>query len=281
MSCLLAKIKKKTVEPYRKITAEQGAFEDIDLTNLNTVLYTPDYKLDDDEWFKLENFDQQPYCMDILKNSFDAKEYNEIEKDQFEEISYLISVQNNSFYFQNITPSSFLRLKTIFCGDLPFGELSKIVENRKQIVIKQIPDAIYDPKSKSLIFKNLSMITGIFSTIGELYKEATQIEVDDFLQESFIKKHASYELKKVSVLNRRLITAAIEAISKLTVKEKEEMFDYVNDYCSQQIVFNPKGKSFEINNDNDLKYLLYGIHQRFYTTPFGKEKMLANSTKPL
>lgn len=50
------------------------------------------------------------------------------------------------------------------------------------------------------------------------------------------------------------------------------MFDYVNDYCSQQITFDHKGKNFEINNDNDLKFLLYGIEQRFYTRPFGKEK---------
>ena len=77
MSCLLAKIKKKTVEPYRKITSEQGAFEDIDLTTMNTVLYIAGYKLEEDEWFKIENFDEQPYCMDILKQSFDPKEYNE------------------------------------------------------------------------------------------------------------------------------------------------------------------------------------------------------------
>lgn len=80
------------------------------------------------------------------------------------------------------------KIKDNFCGDIPFGELSTIVDTRKQIVIKQTPDAIYDPKTKSLIFKNLSMITGIFSSIGDLYKEATQEEVDNFLKESFIKK---------------------------------------------------------------------------------------------
>ena len=30
-----------------------------------------------------------------------------------------------------------------------------------------------------------------------------------------------------------------------------------------------------------LVYLLYGIEQRFYTTPFGKEKRLANSVQPI
>jgi len=125
MGCLLAKIKRKRSVPYRKITSGQNVFEEVDFSNITNVLYTPDYKLDDDEWFKIESFDQMPYCLDILKNSFDSKEYNDIEKKEFDDISYLVSVQNNCFYLQNITSSSFLRLKTIAYGDLPLGEVSK------------------------------------------------------------------------------------------------------------------------------------------------------------
>jgi len=281
MSCLLAKIKRKRSVPYRKITSGQNVFEEVDFSNITNVLYTPGYKLDDDEWFKIESFDQSPYCLDILKNSFDSKEYNDIEKKEFDEIAYLVSVQNNCFYLQNITSSSFLRLKTIAYGDLPLGEVSKIVDDNKQIVIKKIPDAIYQPSSKSLLFRDLSMITGIFNSIGDLYKEATKTEVDSFLKQSFIKLDNDYKSEKVSVLNRKLINVAMTAVSKLSVKEREKMFDYVNDYCSSQIVYDAKKRHFEVNNDSDLKHLLYGIHQRFYTTPFGKEKMLANSVKPM
>ena len=281
MGCLLAKIKRKRTVPYRKITSGQNVFDEVDLSKINNILFTPGYKLDDDEWFKIENFDQTSYCLDILKNSFDAKEYNDIEKKEFEEISYLVSVQNNCFYLQNITSSSFLRLKTIAYGELPLGEVSKIVDDNKQIFIKKIPDAIYDPNSKSLLFRDLSMITGIFTSIGDLYKEATKVEVDNFLQQSFIKLGSDYKSEKVSVLNRRLINVAMDAVSKLSVTELEEMFDYVNDYCSSQIVFDARNKHFEVNDDSDLKHLLYGIHQRFYTTPFGKEKMLANAVKPI
>lgn len=37
-----------------------------------------------------------------------------------------------------------------------------------------------------------------------------------------------------------------------------------------------KNQKFEISNDDESKQL-YGIEQRFYTTPFGHEKRLANS----
>ena len=48
MSCLLAKIKRKRAEPYKKITSGQNVFEEVDLMNTNSVLYTPEYKIDDE-----------------------------------------------------------------------------------------------------------------------------------------------------------------------------------------------------------------------------------------
>lgn len=35
--------------------------------------------------------------------------------------------------------------------------------------------------------------------------------------------------------------------------------------------------SFKISNEKELKLLLYGIEQRFYTTPDGRERRIANS----
>lgn len=274
MECLLAKIKRKKNEPYRRITSGKAAFEEVDITTINCLLYVPEYKLDDDEWFKIEDFDQTVFCLDILKKSFVDSEYNDIDKKDFVNISYLISVQNDGFYFQNITPSSFIRLKTIV-----FGEVSKIVDDNKQIFIKKIPDAIYYPNSKTLFFKNLSFITGIFKNIGKLYKEATQKEVDTFLDLPFIKKGKGYDTKKVTALNRKLITVAMDALHKLTPQEQDTLFVYVNSYSDKDINYCIDSKSFEIKCETGLKTLLYGIHERFYTTPIGDERRVANSVK--
>ena len=49
-------------------------------------------------------------------------------------------------------------------------------------------------------------------------------------------------------------------------------------FCGEQkLRFDKENQKFEISNDDELKLLLYGIEQRFYTTPFGYEKRLANS----
>jgi hypothetical protein len=42
-------------------------------------------------------------------------------------------------------------------------------------------------------------------------------------------------------------------------------------------VFDENDESFSISNEEDLKKLLYGIEQRYYTTKVGNEKRLANS----
>jgi hypothetical protein len=59
------------------------------------------------------------------------------------------------------------------------------------------------------------------------------------------------------------------------------LLDYIEDYCKQKLNFDQPNQKFEISTDDELKLLLYGIEQRFYTTPFGQEKRLANSVQAL
>ena len=50
-------------------------------------------------------------------------------------------------------------------------------------------------------------------------------------------------------------------------------------YCKDKLVFNSTNIQFDISKDDELIYLLYGMHQRFYTAPFGCQKRLANSVQ--
>ena len=70
----------------------------------------------------------------------------------------------------------------------------------------------------------------------------------------------------------------MDTLVKLNKTEKKELFIYTNDYFPG-LKYN--GKSFEINNEEDLKKLLYGIEQRCYTTPITNEKRVANSVYKL
>ena len=56
--------------------------------------------------------------------------------------------------------------------------------------------------------------------------------------------------------------------------EKKEIYHYIAEYCPG--ISNGKNR-FHVKTNDDLTLVLYGIEQRFYTTPVGDEKRIANS----
>jgi len=140
-----------------------------------------------------------------------------------------------------------------------------------------LPDAVYFKGSDTLVFRNLATISSIFKGIDELYKEATKEEVEQFLDESFIELSNDYGVEKVSTPNRKRIGLAMKTLESMSADDKTNMLEYIDGYCEQKPKFDQQNQKFEISTDEDLKLLVYGIEQRFYTTPFGKEKRCANS----
>ncbi len=255
------------------MVSDQSLF-DIAAINLDACIpYNPDHNLDEDAWFKIEGFSHKGFCLDLLKQDFDSKDYNDLTKDNFSKIAFLFAVQGDDFYFQKITPSLFVKRKT-----LVFGEIAKLEQNQTRLVINSLPDAVYFKAADTLIFRNLATISSIFTGIDELYKEATNEEVEQFLDEPFIELSDDYSLDKVSKPNRKRIGLAMATLEAMSADDKANMLDYIDGYCGEQMLkLDREKQKFEISNDDELKILLYGIEQRFYTTPFSHEKRLANS----
>ena len=236
------------------------------------VEYDPSHNLDEDSWFKITNFLSKSFCPDILKYSLDSKDYDNLEKDQFENISYVFSVQERDFYFQKISKGVFVKKKMI-----AFGETVEIEEKTTRIAIKDEPDAIYLTDDDILVFKKLTIISDIFKGIDILFKEATDDEVRKFLGSPFIALSPGYQANSVSKLNRRRITPALEALANMTEAQKQQIVPYINEYYPTILKPDQNNEKFVISNDDELKMLLYGVQERFYTTKFGGEKRVANS----
>ena len=78
----------------------------------------------------------------------------------------------------------------------------------------------------------------------------------------------------VKTPNRKRIALAMETLKHLNKKQKKEIYGYIAEYCPGL----SDGKSkFTVSSNEDLALVLYGIEQRFYTTPVGEEKRIANS----
>ncbi|AUI84668.1 ATP F0F1 synthase synthase [Alteromonas macleodii] len=276
MDHILAHIKTRAKKRTFKLVSEQSLFDTVKVDLNACIPYDPDHNLDEDSWFKIEDFSKQAYCLDLLKKEFDSKDYDDLAKGDFSKTAYLFAVQGDDFYFQKITPSLFVKRKT-----LVFGETAELEKSQTRLVINALPDAVYFKAADTLIFKNLATISSIFKGIDELYKEATKEEVEQFLDESFIELSNNYSVEKVSKPNRKRIGLAMKTLDGMSVDDKTNMLEYIDGYCEQKLKFDQQNQKFEISTDEDLKLLVYGIEQRFYTTPFGKERRIANSVQAI
>ncbi|WP_027848788.1 hypothetical protein [Marinospirillum minutulum] len=276
MDHVLARVKRLIKKPFLKIVSDHTLYENTNVSLAACVPYSPDHNLDEDSWFKIEQFSQQPFCIDLLKGNFDSKDYDDLKKKQFSNIAYILAIQGDNFYFQKVTPSLFIKKKFI-----DFGEAAAIEEGGNRLVINDQPDAIYFKESDTLVFRNLATISSIFKGIDALYREATQQEAETFLQSEFIDLKDNYDASQVSKPNRKRIALAIDSLAKMSDQDKVGILSYIDEYCEQKLKFDEVAKQFEISTDDELKLLLYGIEQRFYTTLFGQEKRLANSVQPM
>ena len=276
MNYLIAEIKKKGKKDktFKVFSTEDEIYplpSDLD----NPKAYDSDYKLEDDEWFHISDFKSTDYCIDILKEDFISTDYNQISRDNLEKLKYLIAHQTHEdtayFFFQKINTSQLLRKSWFKISNTPTLEKESPI-----VIINNIADAIYSIEDDILYFKRLTSISSIFKGISELYREATQEETVNFLNEDFIDLKDGYDANKVNSANRKRIAMATETFNSFTPQEKNEIFDYIKDYCND-IPFDDTSRKFSIKDEEGLKHLLWGIEQRYYTTRVGHEKRVANS----
>lgn len=272
MNFVFAKIKTRTkTENVKKLLSSDDELYGIQGTlSSEAVVYDPRTNLDEDSWFKIDSFNTSPYCIDLLKNEYSTVDFDLLTKGQFTLIDYIFVQQGDYICFQNITKSKLISRKAI----IHIGDNYQLDNNSISITINASPDAIYDKNRNVLYFKKLSSITSIFKGIEQLYREATDSEVQSFLNNKFIHLSNGFDANSVKTPNRHRIAIAVDALGRLKKDEKKQVLSYINDYCPE--LKYQKG-TFEIGSEEELKQLLYGIEQRYYTTIVGGEKRLANS----
>ena len=275
MNHTIAKIRNRgTGSKYRKILTGETLYTLPDNIEPH-IEYSPAHNLDEDCWFGITSFSQKEYCLDILLRAFVSAEFNALlSLDEADKIDFIFSYQDeNAYFFQNVTKSK-LQCRSY----IKLGDDYTFVENSRDISISSIPDAIYIRNTDTLYFKRLSSISGIFDGISELYREATQEETASFLENEFISLQDGFSAEKVKQPNRKRIALAIEKINNFDNDQKTAVFGCIREYYPDLI---DENGAFKVGTDDELKLLLYGIDQRFYTTPDGRERRIANSVIPI
>ncbi|QGQ97569.1 hypothetical protein EHS13_23100 [Paenibacillus psychroresistens] len=269
MNHLVAKTKGSN-SGYYKLISDVEIFtipDDLD----NRVTYEAAYKLEDDEWFAIDDFSTKDFCIEFLTRRFISADYNQIATVNYSKIEYLCSYQTGAYCFQKLSDSQIIRKKYLSLSNTPV-----FIEDEPIVVINNIPDAIYKKNEDVLYFKKLTTISSIFRGIDSLYKEATQVETESFLQNDFIQLENEFDANKVKTANRKRIAMAMDTVNTFSDTDRQSIFGYIKDYC-EDLQYDEESSHFNITSEIDLKKLLFGIEQRYYTTLLGGEKRLANS----
>lgn len=271
MQNICVKLGQRENNKYRKmLSSEEAVFPTFVPEDISTSPYTPGATLQDDDWFCITNAREKEYSIDLLSETYSTADLDSLTRAEFDKIDYLFVLDDKFIFFQSVSKSKLVSQKRI----VHFGEGFTYKTDCAEIVIRDLPDAIYDKTTDSLYFRRLESITGIFRGIDMLYREATQEETDSFLANDFISLKDDYSSSRVKTANRKRIALAAKILSDLDESDRKHIFRYIEDYCPNLRV---SENAFEIGSENQLKMLLYGIEQRFYTTPVGGEKRFANS----
>ena len=260
---------------YRKLlSTDENLYCSPDELIESSCPYTPGATLETGEWFKISEFSENDFSIEITQKDYETVDYDSLQKAEYSQVDYLFAKIDDNLFFQNISKSKLVKKK----GILGFGEGYRYERETAILFINEYPDAIYIPAEDALYFQRLEPIASIFGGISELYREATEHEVEEFLQNDFIDLTDGFESSKVKVANRKRIAMAMDTLSKMHDDDKKQIFAYICDYCPD--IVTPEQK-FKVGSEENLKMVLFGIEQRFYTTLVGGEKRIANSVVPL
>lgn len=266
---------------YYRVLSDVTVFDSIEEPD-NARSYDDEYKLQEREWFVVENFSTKEYCISLLQEDFIPTSYSYMRREDYKKIDFVVSIQNDRYFlFQKITPSYlYSRKSMISWGNLlnP-SEQARLIKEDNILVIKDTPDCIFVKDTDKLYFKNLSAITSIFNGINELYREATDDEVETFLSMDIINLESDFSKDQVKTANRRRIKEAAERYNNFSAEQKSRIPNYISQYCPN--LYDATTNRFRISNEKELTELLNSLNQRYYTTEIDGEKRLANSVTKL
>ena len=97
MDQVLVRVKRLRKNPYKKLLSDTKLYPTLDPTAVSMVDYNPDHNLDEDAWFKIEKFSEQEFYIGELNGDLDTKDYDDLSKGKFKDISSLKFMRKSIF----------------------------------------------------------------------------------------------------------------------------------------------------------------------------------------
>lgn len=268
MGTFIAKLENDDDHWFKMKDHVANVYDNLQLND--SIVYDPNNNMRD-QWFRMENFDQNEAYLPLLDQPFDVAGLKSITRQQYDEITFLAFYENEIYYFQRVTKSAYLSKKWFAWN----GDVISFHNEGSMIYINSLPNCVYDTTSKYLYFMDISKAYAIFSGIRTDYKEATAEDVDTFLSSDIVHSNA-FDTTKVGLANRKRITSILNQYNTYSPQQRSTLKQYIHEKVGDKLNF--EGDKFIISSDKDLRLLLYGIQQRFYVPPLSEETQVATNT---
>lgn len=271
MGTLIAKIKSEA--QWVKICDQI----DIDVLNLldlsDSMVYDPNNSVAH-QWFRIDNFSNTEYFNELFENPIDAGELTTINANQLDDIKFFSYFIENKFYIQRMLTGCYIKK----AGFWSIGNSIQFSNDNKMVTINPIPDGVYDLNTDTLYFQELNRLYNIFSSIKQEYVQGTSGSIHDFLTNEMINLGTDFTIDKVSLSNRKRINVVARVYNAYTQEQKNNLRDYIHFFSNGDLEYNEQNCKFTINNDTELRLLLFGMQMRLYKQPLSDETQVATST---
>lgn len=277
MDILLGKVSRS----LKKIlcAAQINLFQDkrnLDLQN--SIAYSPQSTLDDDQWFHIE-FNAENTINNPIPDCSSANSNNwvQVAKVDYQKIRYIALIDKNvkRAFYQKIPES--LLIKKPKLGLFGLNDEPSIITD-PIILINDLPDAIYDQTLNRLYFRHINKLTNIFLGIDQLFREATEQEVSNFVNSTIFRTDNGFDINKVSIPVRKKIALVQDKYANFTTEQQFEFIANVKEFLPE---INFDNSKFHIKNNEDARDLADALDLKFHNTPITNEPRRTQSYRSL
>ena len=271
MGTLIAKIKSEAQWVKICDQIDINVLNQLDLSD--SMVYDPNNTVAH-QWFRIEKLSNTEYFNELFGNPIEAGELTTINVNQLDDIKYFSYYAGNKFYIQRMLTGCYIKKASFWS----IGDRIQFANDNKMVTINPIPDGVYDLNTDTLYFQELNRLYNIFSSIKQEYVQGTSGSIHDFLTNEMINLGTDFTIDKVSLSNRKRINVVARVYNEYTQEQKNNLRDYIHSFSNGDLEYNEQNCKFTINNDTELRLLLFGMQMRLYKQPLSDETQVATST---
>ena len=205
MDNICAKLKQREKNKYRALISVDSKLYNIPpITADLAITYTPGALLEEGEWFCIKDASKTDYSIDLLSSKDTSVDYQALDRKDFSRIDFVFVLSDNYIAFQNVSKSKLLSKRRV----LALGETYEYQDECSEIVINDLPDALYDKTNDTLYRTSLSeviIVSEFRSALLRLNPWLTDAQADDLVME--MQQYSS----------RNPLDANIEVFDRLTL----------------------------------------------------------------